>query len=452
MTKHGAGGARRLRIVAASALLLLLAIGPLFGDVPVRHEEFVYTLVAFNGKDYSGTFVRQESNTLYLIAGTDNFVSGRKTLVYFWPLTSDYRLDTDTLNHQFNGILKVDGNGVHETLKPEAYTYYNLRGEYELNWKVAKGAEAERVYRNYQKLTTQFMTEQENYQIAQSAYQQKLENLAGEIGKIRQAGGDVSALLAEFRAIKKPVQPTAPDTYAVPPAQIQEAFILNLKPGTYEISFINADGTVMQGSHKRVIVFARRTSLKVGYDVIPGDKWTRPESSNLPSSVLYVSGSTDLYLRPFFEAEYNDLSYQKLVNNDARGNSNTTEWVKLQQVPKAKITVKGSGAATVQSEESFMVQQAQGSALGYTIVPWNAADAQPGTKPDLIAYHIPIAPGARVVHVSARDEHGAPLPGSGREIRIINGAGPEGVLVVLILLPLIVMSVVIVLRRRRYDR
>jgi hypothetical protein len=452
MIKHEAGAARRMLTIAASALFLLLALAPLFADVPVRHEEFVYTLVAFNGKDYSGTFVRQESGTLYLISGTDNFVSGRKTLVYFWPLTSDYRLDTDTLNHQFNGTLKVDGNGVHETLKPEAYTYYNLRGEYELNWKVAKGPEALKVYGDFQKLTMQYMKQQEGYQLAQSEYQQKLDNLAGEIGKVRQAGGDVSALLAEFRAIKKPVQPAAPDTYAVPPAQIQEAFILNLKPGSYEISFINPDGSVMQGSHKRVIVFARRASLKVGYDVIPGDKWTRPESSNLPASVLYVSGSTDLYLRPFFEAEYNDLYYQKLVNNDARGNANITEWVKLQQVPKAAIAVKGPGAATVQREESFMVQQAQGSALGYTIVPWNAADAQPGTKPDLIAYHIPIAPGARVVHLSARDEHGAPLPGSGREIRVISGPGPEGLLVALILLPLIVMAAVIVLRRRRYDR
>ena len=99
---------------------------------------------------------------------------------------------------------------------------------------------------------------------------------------------------------------------------MQQAFILNLDPGTYSIRLVNPDGTVMESSEKTVIVHDRSRSNGIGFEVIPGDRWTRPESSVTPSSVLYVDGSADLYLRPFFEEEFNDLAYEKTINNAAR--------------------------------------------------------------------------------------------------------------------------------------
>lgn len=444
-----AGGPFRLLVAAA---ILFGAASALWADVPIRTEQFIYSIVAFNGHDYSGTFVQQPSTTIYLLAGTNNFLSARESLVYYWPLTASYRLDTSTLDHQFTGTLRVRGQGVNETLSEQKYTYYNLRGEYELNWKVAMGAEAEKVYADYQAMTTKYMNEQLAYENAQQAYQQELDTLAGRIGTLRREGKDVSSLLAEFHALKQPQAPAAPATYVVPPVPLQEAFVLNLRPGTYTISFVNPDGTIMQGSQKRVVVFAQHTALQVGYDVIPGDKWTRPETSNLPSSVLYVNGSTDLFLRPFFESEYNDLEYQKLIDNGNRGNPNVTEWVKLQQVPNAKIIVSGRAGRSEQSQASYSVQQISGSALGYRIVPWNQAQAQAGSQPDLIAFPIPIASGEKVVRVSALAQNGSPLAGSSREIRIITGSGPEGILILLFLLPLVVMGIVLAVRSRRYAK
>ena len=71
---------------AAAVITFLLALLPVFGQAPVRTENLIYSVLAFNGRDYSPTFVRAASGTIYLIAGVDNFLTVRKTLVYFWPL------------------------------------------------------------------------------------------------------------------------------------------------------------------------------------------------------------------------------------------------------------------------------------------------------------------------------------------------------------------------------
>ncbi|HUX52291.1 MAG TPA: hypothetical protein VMW73_16000 [Spirochaetia bacterium] len=440
--------------VAFAMIVLILGVGTvLYADVPLREEQFIYSIVSFNGRDYGGTFVRQDSGTFYLMAGTDNFVSARKTLVYYWPITANYRVDTQTLNHQFDGTLHIRGNGVDIRLRQEQYTYYNLRGTYELNWEVAKGQEAEKVFQDYQKMVTDYQNGLLEYQKELSDYQDSMNSLGAQIIRLSNQGKDVAKLVEQLKALKQPREPAqASSKYAMPPTRLQHAFIVNLKPGLYKVEFLNPDGSTMEGSEKQLIVFAEHAANRVGYDVIPGDKWTRPESSTMPGSVLYIDGSTDLYLRPFFETEYNDLYYEKLLSNDARGNPNATQWVKLQQVPAARIAVTGAGKTESVTEEDFRVQQLQGATLGYQIVPYVQSTTDPYAKPDLIAYRIPIASGETVVHIAGRASDGAPLPGSRRQIRVIAAPGPESLLVVLALLPLMIMAIALRARSRRYSK
>ncbi len=435
-------------------MLLILGVGTaLYADVPVREEQFIYSIVSFNGRDYGGTFVRQDSGTFYLMAGTDNFVSARKTLVYYWPITSNYRVDTQTLNHQFDGTLHIWGNGVDVSLSQEQYTYYNLRGTYELNWEVAKGQEAENVFRDYQKMVTDYQNGLLEYQKELSDYQDSMNSLGVQIVRLNNQGKDVAKLVEQMRALKPPQEPArASSKYAMPPTRLQHAFIVNLKPGVYEVEFRNPNGSTMEGSEKQLVVFAEHVANRVGYDVIPGDRWTRPESSTMPGSVLYIDGSTDLYLRPFFETVYNDLHYEKLLSNDARGNPNATRWVKLQQVPAARIVVSGTEKTQSVKEEDFRVQQIQGSTLGYQIVPFIQSATDPYAKPDLVAYRIPMAPDESAVYIAGRGANGDPLPGSRRQIRVIAAPGPESVLVVLALIPLMIMAIALGARSRRYSK
>ena len=80
----------------------------------------------------------------------DNFLTVRNAFVYYWPITQEWKTDTSVLNVPFTGTLQLTGPGLKEPrlIPPVRYTYYNTRGEYELNWKVATGRRPTRPGRN----------------------------------------------------------------------------------------------------------------------------------------------------------------------------------------------------------------------------------------------------------------------------------------------------------------
>ena len=211
----------------------------------------------------------------------------------------------------------------------------------------------------------------------------------------------------------------------MPPSTVQQAFILNLPVGEYDIRFLTSSGEVMEGSERRIVTFEKRRAEAVGMEVIPGDKWTRPVESTSPGSVLYVDGSTDLYLRPFYQQEYNDLFYEKLRRNDAKGNPGLMKWVRIQQVPGAALSV-GAGAGRSRAveprmvqEEPFFVEQIPGGALGYRIVPFDPEGAHRGREPSLRAFRLPVSARQPVLRLRVLDRAGEVLPSSDRQVRIV---------------------------------
>jgi hypothetical protein len=436
----------------AVALLLLLCAAALFADVPVREEQFIYSILAFNGKDYAGTFARQEADTIYLVADVDNFITVRNVFVYFWPITQDWKTDTSVLNVPFEGTLELSGREAEpEMLGMTPYTYYNIRGEYELNWKVAKEAEAEAAWQHYQELMDAYWQSVSDYYEKRAMYEAMLNQLTITITKMRDEGKDVSALIDTLRELKAPPEPQYPTEYIVPPVPVQKAFILNLPVGEYQIRFFTKEGQIMERSERRIVAFEKRRAEAIGLEVIPGDKWTRPVESKTPASVLYIDGSTDLYLRPFYQQEYNDLFYEKMRKNDAKGNPTLMKWVRIQQVPKARVEVTGpSSEAQMVLEEPFYVEQVKGAALGYQIVPFDPEGKHKDREPSLQAFHVPISKDQRVIRLRVQDKEGRYLPSGERQIRVITPSRLGIVSLILAACPLIAMIIVMARRSRRY--
>ena len=438
----------------AIVLMLIAALSPAFGQMPVRTENLVYSILAFNGRDYSPTFAREASAAIYLIAGVDNFLTVRKTFVYFWPITGEWRTDADALNVPLGGALEItDGKGRTSRIIPSRYTYFNVRGEYEQNWRVVQDAEADRAWAHWAQLLDSYNRAMREYRKRVAKQEDARASLIMRIQKLRNAGKDVTALVEDLSNLRKLEAPEPPQEYVVPPAQIQQAFILNLPPGEYSLRLRDLNGKVAEGSEKQLFLHEKRRSKGIGFEVIPGNKWTRPVASTTPAAVLYVDGSSDLYLRPFFEEEYNDLFYAKTIRNDGRGNRNLMKWERIQQVPRAGIEVSRSGSGTSKiSENPWFVEQAQGSTLGYRIVPYEPHGAHKGKEPGLIAFRVPVGRESGAIGLRVLDSDGNPLPGGTRQIRVIAPPRAEIALPLLALLPLGVMGLVLAVRARRYRR
>ncbi len=440
---------RMIKRIAFVFILIGFVGGIVFSDVPVRKEQLIYSILAFIGKEYSGTFCRQDADTIYLMADVDNFLTVRKTLVYFWPITQDWKTDTETLNKPFEGTIEITGKNIGtKKIEQVRYTYYNAPGEYEVNWKVFTGDAADREWEKYSDMVDAYWKAVEKFYKERAAYDAALRKLTAEITKARNEGRDTKHFLKKLKELKQPKEPTNRPKYYVKP--VEKAFIFNLPVGEYSIKFINKDGKVMEGSEKRVVVFGKRRSNGIGYDVIPGDKWTRPVQSNTPSSVLYIDGTTDLYLRPFYQDEFNDLYYNKMLKNDSKGNPNIMKWVRIQQVPKARVELIEKGdSSKVILEKPYYVEQTKGSSLGYKIVPFDPKKYE-GRSPSLRAFHVPISRNLRYMKFRLQDKNGKYLPGSDREIRIIVKSNLSFILFILALLPIAVMFIVMAIRSRKY--
>ena len=498
---------------ALSAILFVSGLSVLGAQAPEIKENLIYSVVAFDGKDYSGTFCREDADTIYLIGDIDNFVNVKKALVYYWDITQEWKIDLEHLNYTFEGQIELtDKSDNVEILESVKFTYYNAPGEYEINWRVFTGDEADREYAAYDKLMDEYLEEIEAYQNRQMELQVRFEEMIQQLSLLREEEEEVikrleeapakkrldeikdkieqarrertntSQLEQEKAALERDLSPLieaaarsrleilafaelaqrlgeglpAPEHPGYFVREPDNAFLFNLEPGEYSIRFIIPNGTTLEGSEKRVLVHEKRREKSIGYDVIPADKWTRPVLSQTLASVLYVDGTTDLYLLPYFQDKFNDLYYNKTVRNDARGNPNIMRWVKIQQVPKPLIEVNYPGNRTESFlEQPFYVEQLPGSSFGYKIVPFDTEGEHKDRDPNLIAFHIPLEPTDEVIRFKLSSRDGEQLAGGERQIRIVSKTSLQVIGLLLALLPLVLMVMVLVARvkgRRRFAK
>jgi hypothetical protein len=427
---------RRLGLVLFCAAALAAGAQ---ADVPLRVEQLIFSLTLYNGSDYSSTFALQTAGTIYLQAGVDNFVSLRKTLVYWWPLTAEWKTDTESLNQFSPGELELSGRAGTRKFSLHRYTYYSPATATGPDWTVATDAEADLEVARARAMADEYFASVEEFQRNTKEYDAKVEELGAKISERTRRGLDASGLGAQLDAVRRPAAPRLPDAYQVPPSQVQDGFIVNLSPGEYAARLVNPDGSILEGSDKKIIAYAGRRTGGVGYEVIPADKWTRPEESKTPSSVLYVNGSTDLYLRPFLEAEVNDLYYEKTVSNQATGNPSVYRWVRVRDVQDARLEiVTGSERVTAAAQE-LTVKQEKGTSLGYSIVPFDRKASADGAKPDMVAFHLPVPRQRAVIRYRSLNHDGRPVPGSERQVRVVSRSPLRPLLATLPALPILLL-------------
>lgn len=399
-------------------LLVLLALlpTPALAQVPNREVRFVYGINVFTGAEYQGTFAPPSVDTIYVLANTRAVLDPKRTELYFWPITNEYRPDFNALNELVPGRLEVDG-------RPIELADYILQFDRAAeigNGRISIGDEAHQH-------RAEFARERAAYLERIRAHADATEAFNRAVDEARQRG------------TTPPAAPEPPAPFTLFSGDIGRGFPLDLPPGEYRIQLRGAEGQVVPDSQKRLVAIAPRR-VGVGYEVVPQDRWTFPERADGPSNVLYALPGSVVYLRPFAAIEVNAQEHARLQNpQDLAAAANRWIWVQSGSIEGTTLV---AGAEPLAQAE-YLVEQLPGGSLGYTVVPRRPNDR----SPDLTAFRVE-APVGRV-SVPLRLVRGSEeLPGSRRELRATAGAA-DWQLFLPILVPLALGVTVALWRRER---
>ncbi|HXL02222.1 MAG TPA: hypothetical protein PK016_03770 [Candidatus Atribacteria bacterium] len=430
--------------------ILVLGGSISWAQAPLFREQLVYSLTSFNGSGFSSSFCPQSEGTLYFIANFNSVVSPRKTIVYYWPITRRYMAGFSTLNEEVPGKLEIwQGGKLINTLDKQKYVLYYPEGYWSEKATIYLDDEAQKYYDEYKAAVDEFNKKLQEYYQAMNYYQQQLNNFFEEVRRRREAG-DTGPL-----DIPIPQQPEPPEFVKFYVTEPAEGFILNLPVGNYEIKVRMEDGTIFEGSEKNLIVFTSRRREGVGYEIIPGNRWTKRENCDDPSWIIHAVGKNELYFNPFYQEEYNELYYNKLQDPQNIGRLESWKWVHVDPVNNAQI-ILGRREEILQTVDKapYFVRQVSGPELGYEILPYDEELKKSGYQPTFESYKVTLGedlPRADYQIYTISRETGEHIPKSERTIRFLkkeNGA----YLYAVAFLPLVVGAIAIIGRSYRVEK
>jgi len=438
-------------------------------DKTEKREEFVYGVNAYNGTLYQGVFHPPSVDTIYLLADTINIISPRKTLIYYWAVTNEYKADFDSMNEDIPGTLEIKLKGeLVLTVEPTDYVIQYPEGITRGAAEVYLGGAAQRKYGEWEEALRM-------YRLDVSEYYEASRNWRTDLTERVQSG----KVTSEDDVLVS--QPMRPADFLYSSTKVFRGVPLNLPPGEYDIQMRNDAGKIVADSVKKLVVF-QSDRVGVGYTVIPEDKWTTPEQTYNPDEMLYVRSDNTLYLDPFFESEYNEQYFTHLeapqapnfVNFDWKWvkeeNFKISDSSKWRRSEDADVTFIGErrpgphindeGIAydmqVVERDmlqnpiefEDYMVRQNPGKALGYEILEAmeGLSQGMRDRSPDFSAFQIIVRRSIQDLEVNLQGDDGAILSGSGRTVDVVRGSGSTDLFLALIL-P-IVLGIVMVGYRR----
>jgi hypothetical protein len=373
-------------------------------QAPDEDRQFVYGAKVFSGQDYEAKMYPPTVDTLYLLADVTNIISPRYTHVYFWPTTQEYKADWDRLNETINGTLEILQGG--RMLRALAQTEYVI--QYPEGPDVGlvflyTGQEAEAQYRGFERQKQAFRDTVAAYREATLTYRQKVTENAAE-GSLNQ---------------EPPLPPEEPAPFRFLSTGLHHGFSLKLPTGSYTIRFRTEEGQIVPGSEKALVVFSPRQT-GIGYTIVPQDRWTTPKQSNEPGQVIYARSGSVIYLQPFAQKEYNELFNARLdAPQRSTGSRDRWTWRPLQSQNEGYLQLLRGGQVVERLErQAYVVKQNPGSTLGYEIL--GADEAQSSRPADFEGYEIRVLPAQPSFSIRLVDVDGNVVPGSEREIRLLD--------------------------------
>lgn len=387
------------------ALVILFVAGFLLlirtkADTPSEDTENIYTGSIFDGVRYSPVLSPSQKDTFYLLADTVNALQFRKTMIYFWDTTQEYKADWGKLNETVEGDLEIDSGQqqvLRTSLKPMALV--RQTGE-NIFSQVVFGDEAMRRYKQYQDDIQRYQADYQKYQDAEQAYQQELFDRYQNPDKYKDAG-----------PLVEPPEPPSLKEYLT---DLSPAYEVLLPEGTYRMRVIDKDGQIVPGSEKNVKVFRQRRE-GISYIVYTEQQWTTQKVSREVNDDIYVGEAASLYLQPLFQYEYYADDYWNLEQpQKVFDRLDYWMWVNIRPIQSGTLRIASDGGkADSVGFQPFYVQQVPGDTLGYQIV--DVDPGQPQTRISFSAFKVDLS-GKTAFQVSMTD-NGQPLPGSQRQVR-----------------------------------
>ncbi|HEY3111493.1 MAG TPA: hypothetical protein VGL23_22240 [Chloroflexota bacterium] len=399
---------RRLALILIVGLVALWPT-PSSGQAPEKQRQFVWGLNSFNGVDFSTGFAPRSVDTIYVLADQESAIDPKRTDVYFWPITNEYRGDFGTVNEIVPGTLEIVRDG--RVVATEPLSDYLLQFDRAREW-----AGGKIFFRDQARAQRQaFEDERASYVRRMHEYSDAMDRFNDDLEAIRKRAD------AGEKIDRMPDVPFQPADFTLFSTDLLQGFRIKLGAGEYRIRVRSEDGQIVPDSQKRLVAIAPRRQ-GIGYKVVPAEKWTAPEQANDPAAVLYTVPSGTVYLKPYATAEYNALEYARLQNpQDLQATANRWTWVQIAPISDVTLSLRGGGAERRAALDGFSVVQIPGPALGYAVVPFERrpGDPPPGSRaersPDLVAFKVDAPPGGGL-ETRLLDGQGREIAGSARTV------------------------------------
>jgi hypothetical protein len=424
-----------------SLLVFLCLVSTASADDPVKQRQFVYGLNLYNGVDFSTGFIPRYVDTLYVMADAQSTIDPKRTDVYWWPITNEYRGDFATVDEIVTGTLEISqGDRLISSVPLTDYVIQFDRAGALANGRLYLGDDAKQRRTVFEGERAAYLKRVQDYTDASNAYTTQIDDLK----KKADAGEQVTI----------PDPPNQPAPFTLFSTDVVKGFPLKLAAGEYEIRERDSSGTVIPDSEKRVVAITPRRE-GIGYQILPQEKWTTPDQADDPSNAIYTVPGGVIYLEPFSEREFNALGYGRLQNpQDLQATANQWTWVHTAALNGVSLAIRQAGKEERVPLEEFSVDQVPGAALGYNVVPFvrKPSDPPPGSlgapSPDLVAFKITAPTTRSTITIALVDSEGHDVPGSAREI-IVSPPIVEWQLALPVLLPLLAGVTVLLWRREQ---